>query len=161
MQDDPVFGILSLLCNCGVPILLLAIGLGVGSALERAHLRDLAAREETLRGVVATNLRTAPPGARPTSATLVSGSVVIGGDYFKAIAAALRKIVGGEVRSLERMMQRARREALCRMLENARAQGATTVINVRFETSSIGGKGPNSPPMAEVVAYGTAILGPR
>lgn len=161
MHDDPISAFLSLFCNCGIPVLLVAVGLGVGSVIERSHLRDLAAREESLRAILTTNLRTPPAGARPTSATLVSGSVVIGGDYFKAIVATLRKIIGGEVRSLERMMQRARREALCRMLENARAQGATTVINVRFETSSIGGKGPNSLPMAEVIAYGTAILGTR
>ena len=159
MQDgSTIAALFPILCQCGVPLLLLAIGFGVGTAVERAHLRDLAAREESLRTLVTTNLRTIPTGVRPTGAALVSGSVVIGSDYFKTIAAGLRKIIGGEVRSFERMMLRARREALCRMLEDARRLGARSVINVRFETSSFGGKGRNALPMAEVVAYGTAIL---
>ena len=63
--------------------------------------------------------------------------------------------IGGDVASEG---ERARREALCRMLEDAQRLGATAVINVRYETANIGGMGPNSMPMAEVVAYGTAVF---
>ena len=150
--------VIGIILNCGLPVLLVLIGLGVGTAVERSHLRDLARREAALRGIGATNLRTVPAGMRVVSSQLVSGSVVIGSDYFKTLAAGLRKIIGGELRSFERMMERARREALCRMLEDAQRLGATAVINVRYETANIGGMGPNSMPMAEVVAYGTAVF---
>jgi uncharacterized protein YbjQ (UPF0145 family) len=150
--------LLGLLCNCALPLSLIAIGFGVGAAIERSHLASLTRREEALRGIVASTLRTPPVDRRHCSGRLVSGSAVIGSDYFKTFAASLRNLVGGEVRSFERMMQRARREACCRMLEQARAAGADLVINVRYETSSIGGK---AMPMAEVVAYGTAILPDR
>jgi uncharacterized protein YbjQ (UPF0145 family) len=149
--------IVGLLCNCGLPLFLAALGLVVGKSVEYSHLRSLAQREEALRSMIATNLRRAPAGHPATSG--VSGSVVIGSDYFKTLVAGLKKLIGGEIRSYERMLERARREALCRMLESARAQGATTVVNVRYETSSIGGIGSKSPPMAEVVAYGTALIG--
>ena len=155
---EETFELLTVCLNFAIPLLLIAIGYGVGSAVERAHFRDLARREEALRGIVASNLRTPPAGYSATSGEMVSGSVVIGSDYFKTLAAALKKIVGGEVRSFERMMERARREALCRMLEDAQRRGARLVINVRFETSSIGGTAPRAMPMAEVIAYGTAVF---
>jgi len=148
--------------NCALPIALIALGFFAGRIVEASHLRALDRREKELSGVVACNLRTPPAGLADAEGSLVSGSVVIGSDYFKTFAAGLRKLVGGEIRSFERMMARARREALCRMLEEARARGATAVINVRFETSSIGAVGgPNAMPMAEVVAYGTALVPPR
>lgn len=150
--------LLGLLCNCALPIMLIAVGYGVGTAIERSHLSNLARREEALRGIVATSLRAPPADRRHCPGRLVTGSAVIGSDYFKTFAASLRKFVGGEIRSFERMMQRARREAHCRMLEEARTMGADLVVNVRFETSSVGGMGPKAMPMAEVVAYGTAIL---
>ncbi len=40
------------------------------------------------------------------------------------------------------------------MLEDAEARGAHSVINVRLETSDIGG---GQAPVSEVVAYGTAL----
>ncbi len=150
------------LFNCAIPLFLIALGFFVGRAVEASHLRALDRRERELAGMVATNLRVPPAGFEHAHGALVSGSVVIGSDYFKAFAAGLRKIIGGEVRSYERMMMRARREALCRMLEDARARGANAVINVRYETSSIGGMmGPNAMPMAEVIAYGTALVSRR
>ena len=58
----------------------------------------------------------------------------------------------------ESLLDRGRREAILRMKEQAIAWGATQVINVRLETSSIGkqtgGKGLVS---IEVIAYGTGI----
>ncbi|MEY5032718.1 MAG: putative heavy-metal-binding, partial [Planctomycetota bacterium] len=44
--------------------------------------------------------------------------------------------------------------------EEAQRRGARVVINVRYETSSIGGMGANKRPMAEVMAYGTALREP-
>jgi uncharacterized protein YbjQ (UPF0145 family) len=151
--------VLAPLLNCAVPLFLIALGFFVGRAVEASHLRALDRRERELAGMSATNLRVQPAALADAEGALVSGSVVIGSDYFKSFAAGLRKIVGGEVRSFERMMARARREALCRMLEEARASGATAVINVRYETSSIGSMaGSNAMPMAEVIAYGTALI---
>lgn len=151
--------IVAVVCQCGFPLLLIALGFTIGRVIENSHLRELARREAALAGCVATNLRS-PPGGHPLSdGHLVTGGVVIGSDYFKTFAAGLRKIIGGEVRSFERMMHRARREALLRMLEQAHELGATTVINIRFETCSINGVGTRGGlPMAEVLAYGTALV---
>jgi uncharacterized protein YbjQ (UPF0145 family) len=90
-------------------------------------------------------------------AELATGSVVVSVDYYKRFLAGLRNLFGGEVRSYSPLMDRARREALLRMKEQA--VGADMIINVRLETSSISGDSRAQQKLAcvEVVAYGTAI----
>jgi uncharacterized protein YbjQ (UPF0145 family) len=89
----------------------------------------------------------------------VGGSVVVGEDYFNSMLAVLQKLVGGRLKSYETLLDRARREAVLRMKEEARQQGASMVVNVKFQTFSIPGRNPNSLRAVEVLAYGTA-LGP-
>ena len=68
-------------------------------------------------------------------------------------------VVGGRVKSFERMVMRARREAVLRMQEDAKRQGAHMVINVRMVTSNIVRSVEQKKGMAaaEIFAYGTAI----
>ncbi len=157
MEDPDLF---SIIFNCGLPLMLFIIGYVVGSTVEQNHFRRLEREEKNLYTIPISDLKSLPPGLQqnPTSSTLVNGSVVIGSDYFKTVMAMIRKLIGGEVRSFERLMERARREAICRMLKNAHTQQAIAVINVRLETSSIGRMTRNPAPMVEVIAYGTAIL---
>ena len=65
--------LLALLCNCAIPITLIAVGFGVGTAIERSHLANLARREEALRWIVATTLRAPPADRRHCPGRLVSG----------------------------------------------------------------------------------------
>ena len=89
--------------------------------------------------------------------SVVTGSVVIATDYFKVFAAGLRSIFGGEIKSYQSLMTRARREALVRMLCEAREHGYQSVWNVRFETSTIQGKKRKKAGGVEAHAYGTAV----
>lgn len=132
---------------------LVAIGLVFGRSRERAHIRELDGRELAVASIIVTDLKTVPPRMHPRRAAYVSGGAVIATDYFKTMAAQLRSIVGGEVKSLGTLIDRARREARLRMVEEAKAGGAVAVINIRIETSEIGG----NTPMTEVFAYGTAL----
>lgn len=150
--------VFQLVVTCGLPLALVLLGLGAGRVVERAHLRRIEAREAATRNVFVSDVRTAPPGIAAGGATLVTGSVVIGSDPFKRFVGALRSIVGGEMRAYNRMMQRARREAILRAVEEAQRLGATAVINLRLETSNVGGIGKKAQIMAEVMAYGTAIV---
>jgi len=70
----------------------------------------------------------------------------------KDIAAGLKQIVGGELKGYTEMMQEARDEAVQRMVQQATAMGANTVLNVRFMTTSV------MQAAAEVMAYGTAAV---
>ena len=139
------------------PLVLLVIGYVVGSATERKHIRSLDRREAQYAHILCTNLKEPYlPGA--SQPAFVDGQAVIGSDYFKTFAMGLRSFFGGEVRSMQTLMSRARREATLRMLEKADARGASMVYNIRLETSTIGrGKGRRGIPTAEIYAYGTAI----
>ena len=90
---------------------------------------------------------------------LVSGSVVVSADYFKRFVAGLRMLIGGRLNTYESLLDRARREAILRMREQAKALGATQIFNVKLETMTIGGRNPKGGVAClEVLAYGTAIV---
>lgn len=66
------------------------------------------------------------------------------------IAAWLRSLVGGEVRSYVKLNEDARRQAIDRMVQNAAAMGANAVTMMRFDSTEMARS------MSEIVAYGTA-----
>jgi uncharacterized protein YbjQ (UPF0145 family) len=68
------------------------------------------------------------------------------------IAAALRSIVGGEIKEYTHLVEDARRHAIDRLVANAAMMGANAVVMMRFDSGSIGQT------MNEVVAYGTAVV---
>lgn len=141
----------------GIPITLLAIGFFNGRHVERKHLRNLDEREARVSHLIVTNTRFIPPELGYRRAEMLMGEAVIGSDYFKNFLAGLRSFFGGELKSLETLMDRARREATLRVLEHAASRGATAVFNIRLETSNIGAmQGKKQAPMAEVLVYGTA-----
>jgi len=141
----------------GFVLFLLALGFGVGRHREKKHLRQLDSKEEELRGIGITNRKRLPRGAEAACRGLVTGSVVIATDYFKVFASSLRNLFGGEMRTLGTLVTRARREALVRMMTEAGKLGANAVINVRLETSTIGGQQQKKSGGIEVLAYGTAL----
>ena len=141
----------------GVPLLLLALGFFSVRHVERKHLRQLDQREAQVRHLIVTNTKFIPPELGYRRAEILLGEAVIASDYFKNFIAGLRSFFGGELKSLETLMDRARREATLRVLEVAAAQGASAVFNLRLETSNIGAmQGKKQAPMAEVLVYGTA-----
>jgi uncharacterized protein YbjQ (UPF0145 family) len=147
------------LIGVGLPLLFVLLGLCVGTLTEKLHLRSLAQREKQFADMMQSNTRRPPEGWHVYDAELVDGQAVIASDYFKTFAAALRNLFGGEVRSFESLMMRARREAALRMLGKARKLGANAVCNIRMETSTIGrGMGARKGiASAEIHVYGTAL----
>ena len=130
-----------------------------GGILERRHLKNLRLLESGSRGVLAVTIEDLPPDWHVESCELVMGNVVISQDYFKRFAASIKGIFGGNVRVLEPLLERARREALIRMKGVAHARGYDTIINVRIETATLAsarrdGKGTAG---VEILAFGTAI----
>lgn len=139
-----------------IPIGLIVLGLVTGKCIEARHLKDLAKREEFLKGLKVCNLRRLPEELQIAESFIVTGSCVIATDYFKVFASSLRNLFGGEMKAYRSLMSRARREALARLLERSQKLGAGSVWNVRFETSTIQGKR-KKPGGVEVLAYGTAV----
>ncbi|NQT17035.1 MAG: YbjQ family protein [Planctomycetes bacterium] len=139
------------------PLVLLLLGLIVGGAVESAHFRRLDRWEQDLSGIMMSDMKHLPPNWRVSDAVLVSGEAVMATDYFKVFSAGLRNLFGGRVRGYEKLMERARREAIVRMLRQAQHTGANVVWNVRLETSTIQGKQQKKSGGVEVLAYGTAL----
>ena len=82
---------------------------------------------------------------------VVTGCTVRAKHIGRDIAASLKNFVGGELKGYTELLQEARKEALHRMMEQARSVGANAVVNVRFATSSV------AQGAAELFAYGTAV----
>lgn len=137
-------------------LVLLSLGYVFGQINEKRHYRSIIQREKELSDVMCFSERKVP-AVFSNEPMLVSGSMVVSVDYFKRFVANLRNLIGGRVSSYESLMDRARREAILRMKEDARKRGARTVWNVRLETASIykGVRGQIG--SVEVLAYGTAL----
>ena len=92
------------------------------------------------------------PGKKPKQILgIVRGNTVRARHIGRDIAAGLKNIVGGEIKSYTEMLTTARDEAYNRMVNEAIDLGADAVIGVRFMTSAIMGGA------AEILAYGTAV----
>jgi uncharacterized protein YbjQ (UPF0145 family) len=118
---------------------LVAVGLGAGRVTERRHLARLGTREQENLGVLITDVRSYPGGVSGPPPALVVAETVISSDYFKSFVATLRRIIGGELRSFESLMMRARREVMAQLSEQARAAGYDAICNVRIEGIDITG----------------------
>ena len=149
---------LQYLISLGFAVLLIIIGYIVGSVNEKKHYESIKIREKLYLKLPAVTLKNSiPEGVEVENSALVVGGVVVALDQFKKFLAGLYNIFGGEVRSFETLVDRARREAILRMKENA--GDAYIIQNMRIETSTIGstGKRDNSAGAVEVIAYGTAV----
>lgn len=138
-------------------IVLLAMGYGFGRYAENRHYKSILTREKELNSIPAVATKIPPLGSQNLNSHLVAGNVVISIDYFKRFIAGLRNIFGGRVRSYETLLDRARREAILRMKEEAKELNAELVFNIKLETSSIFKGKRNSVGSVEVLAYGTAL----
>ena len=97
-------------------LILLLCGYIVGSLSERRHYRSIEARERALLRLAVVTAEGRFDPYQVKDAFLVNGSVVISTDYFKRLLAILRNIFGGRVKAYESLVDRARREAILRVV---------------------------------------------
>jgi uncharacterized protein YbjQ (UPF0145 family) len=147
---------------------LIVFGVLIGRTLESRHFRRLEQHAQANAGFFVTQLKSFPYAISADAAksgapigavtpTLVCTEVVIASDYLKNFFASWRNFFGGEVRSYSRMTDRAKREAVARLIDQAKALGFNAICNVRVETAEIGDrrkKGAQA--MASCLAYATA-----
>ena len=112
----------------------------MGGWAERSHFKQLDDRESQNGDFFVTQVKSCPgaSGNGPPP-TMFIGETVISSDYLKTFLAKLRKLFGGEIRSYQTLLERARRESLQRIVEQARAGGYNAVCNVRMENADVGG----------------------
>ena len=82
---------------------------------------------------------------------IVKGNTVRARNIGRDIGAAVKGIVGGEVKTYTDMTTNARDEAYNRMVNEAIALGADAIIEMRFSTSLI------MQGASEMLAFGTAV----
>ena len=145
------------LIQIGLFCLLVLVGFFSGSWMEKRHYESIRRREEELRGILLVPVKHIPPNTSCRTA-FVCGSVVIGMDYFKMTLAAFVNILGGRISAYETLVERARREAILRMKEQAAALNGRYIFNVKFSTANLRGQQNNQSGCVEVIAYGTALL---
>jgi uncharacterized protein YbjQ (UPF0145 family) len=139
--------------------ILMAVGYGFGQYFERRHYRSIRKREAEFNDLLLIQTKIIPPAYFTKHDTfLVNGNVVISVDYFKRFVAGLRNIIGGRVTPYETLIDRARREAILRMKEEARAAGANAILNIKYEMCSIYKGRRNQIGSVEALAYGTAFV---
>ncbi len=159
MSNETAINGVAVLIQLSIPFVMLVITYFIGHWVENKHYASIRRREESFLGLPTLTFRNLPRGWSAERSSLVIGSVVISLDYFKRFLAGLRGIVGGRIKSYETLLDRARREAMLRMKEEAVRKGYDTIINVRLETARLAsgrrdGKGTAG---IEILAFGTAI----
>jgi len=138
-------------------VVLLGLGYFFGQLAEKKHYASIIEREELLNQLPAMASKM-PPANEKYQQLLVVGNTVIANDYFKSVVAGMISIFGGKLTPYETMLDRARRESLLRMKEEAARINASYIFNVKYETSSISGRIGKGVGSLEVLAYGTALI---
>lgn len=82
---------------------------------------------------------------------LVKGNTIRARWFGRDIAAGLKTLIGGEIKSYTDMMTKARDQAVERMVDEAKKLKADAVINVRFTSSEV------MQGASEILVYGTAV----
>ena len=101
--------------------------------------------------IIITNIETVPGKSIVEHFGLVSGSTIRAKHLGKDLMAGLKNLVGGELKGYTQLLQESRRQAMERLIEQARQFGANAIVNIRFSTSSV------AQGAAELYAYGTAV----
>ncbi len=142
-----------------VLVSILLITYFIGSSIEKSHFKKLKKREIRLynKPVVNFQIKKWSSKRKVAKSELVTGEVVVSGDYFKNFVASFKNVFGGRLTTFESLMDRGRREAILRMREKARQ--ADMVINVKIESAMLSDLSTNGNviPRLAVIAYGTAI----
>lgn len=92
------------------------------------------------------------PGKKIEVLGMVKGNSAQARNVGKDLMAGFKNMVGGEISGYSDMTSEARRVAVGRMEDEARALGADAVINIRYGSASLAVQG-----IVEVLAYGTAV----
>lgn len=91
------------------------------------------------------------PGKNFELIGLVKGSTIQTVHAGKDIMNSFKTLVGGELKSYNEMIDKARALATKRMSDDAEAMGADAVVNIRYSSSTVAAGA------AEILVYGTAV----
>lgn len=154
---EKVFNVAGAICFLEPPgggAALAGQGFSAGSSAPGpAHISPRATTSMNADGgkMIITNVEIVPGKTIVEHFGLVSGSTIRAKHIGRDIMASLKNIVGGELKGYTQLLKESRRQAVDRMIDQARELGANAIVNVRFSTSSV------AQGAAELYAYGTAV----
>lgn len=149
---------MELLFKLAIFTVLVLIGYFRGRVNQLKHLKDLALEEQAQRDVLIFATRHPASSSTPLDPILVTGNAVVSADYFRYFIAGLRKFLGGNYTVFEELNERARRQAIVRMKQAAKQQGAQMIFNVCINANRISHPREPGAPQVEIIAYGTAFI---
>ncbi|HPN85165.1 MAG TPA: heavy metal-binding domain-containing protein [Victivallales bacterium] len=141
-------------------LIFVPIGFFFGRSAERKHLKSLEEREKAVAGFSVSDLKSFPGISTDTpTPKLFTGEVTIASDYYKRFAGGIRNFFGGEMKSFQSLAVRARREALLRIIEQAKLEGYNAICNLRMDSADIGGSADSrkGSVMVTIIASATAF----
>ena len=157
MEDPSSAELIIVLIGYSLPLILALGALVIGRYIEQRHFKSIREREATTGHLPAVPTRSLDADAQVADSRLVTASVVVSLDYFKKILAGFRNIFGGNVRSYESLLDRAKREAILRLKEQV--PDCHIIVNLRVITSNIASIHDRRQGIGgvEVLAFGTAV----
>lgn len=139
-------------------LLLVLLWLFFWRRAEKSHYQSIATREEKYKNILVisdTDLQNMTETHSEWS--LIVGETVVALDAFKKFIASLINIFWGRVKSYESLVERARREAVLKVKQQAADAWYTIVVNLRIETSSISKSANNTIGAVEAIAYASGV----
>jgi uncharacterized protein YbjQ (UPF0145 family) len=125
-----------------------------GNIYQRKKQEELEVRVESFGTDNLTTLKSPP--TQVSASGLLTANIIMSVSWWQKLVGGIKTIFGGQVQTWDGILAWARKEAMQRLREQARAEGFDNVINVRLETSEIqSSKGRNT--AVEILAYGTGI----
>ncbi|UDQ97361.1 heavy metal-binding domain-containing protein [Lentisphaerota bacterium WC36G] len=131
-----------------IPVALFTATYIINYFINKNLMNTIEEKEAKVKHIVFSTKKRIDP-TRYEGAIVVKGSAVMANCYFMKIIASIISFFGGEIDLYQKILNKGRRLAIARMLEDAQLHGADTVYNVRIATTSING--------FELYAYGTAV----
>lgn len=146
-----------LLIQFAVPLFFLGVAFWVGNLIAKRHEKSLRERSEYVAHVRCSDLNQFE-NPQAQTAILVTAEITMGIDHFRGFLGQLKNIFGGEIKSYQKTLDRARREIIMQLLEKADAAGHNAVANLRLEFVDISGKAnaTKRASMVTIMGYGTA-----
>lgn len=125
-----------------------------GNIYQKKKQEELEVRVESFGTDNLTTLKSPPP--QVSASGLLTANIIMSVSWWQKLVGGIKTIFGGQVQTWDGILAWARKEAMQRLREQAKAEGFDNVINVRLETSEIqSSKGRNT--AIEILAYGTGI----
>lgn len=137
-------------------VVLLLVTYLSGKHIEKKHYKQILREEEEFQNIMVLEEESIPAWALEWQGEMITGSIVLGADYFRNFVAGFINVFGGRVSVYESLLDRGRREAINRVKKICKAKGHNCLTHLRYETTILSSNRKNAIPQIEVFVYADA-----